>query len=68
MISSSKGSVALGKLCALFGDTLLVPSRRGMIATQRALELQAPLRSWLVAQEDRGFGQGRDKARRVDRG
>ena len=43
-ISQPALSARLGKLRTIFGDALLIPSRRGMIATQRALELQAPLR------------------------
>lgn len=46
-ISQPALSARLGKLRLVFGDALLIPSQRGMIATQRALELQAPLRSAL---------------------
>lgn len=37
-------SAQLARLRALFGDPLLLPAQRGMIPTQRALELQEPLR------------------------
>jgi DNA-binding transcriptional LysR family regulator len=42
-------SAQLGRLRTLFGDPLLVPaeSGRGMVATERALDLQAPLRALL---------------------
>jgi DNA-binding transcriptional LysR family regulator len=46
-ISQPALSARLGKLRIIFDDALLIPSGRGMIATQRALELQAPLRSAL---------------------
>ena len=36
-------SAQLNRLRAIFGDRLLVPQRRGMAATPRALELAAPL-------------------------
>ena len=36
-------SAQLARLRALFGDQLLLPAQRGMIPTQRALELQEPL-------------------------
>ena len=39
-------SAQLRRLRDIFGDPLLVPARRGVIPTQRALELQAPLRSY----------------------
>lgn len=37
-------SAQLARLRLLFGDPLLLPAQRGMIPTQRALELQEPLR------------------------
>jgi DNA-binding transcriptional LysR family regulator len=42
-------SAQLRRLRDIFGDPLLVPARRGVIPTQRALELQAPLRESLRA-------------------
>jgi len=42
-------SAQLRRLREIFGDPLLVPARRGVIPTQRALELQAPLREALKA-------------------
>ncbi len=36
-------SAQLNRLRDLFGDPLLIPAQRGMIPTQRALELQEPL-------------------------
>jgi hypothetical protein len=42
-------SAQLRRLREIFGDPLLVPARRGGIPTQRALELQAPLREALKA-------------------
>jgi DNA-binding transcriptional LysR family regulator len=36
-------SAQLNRLRDIFGDPLLIPAQRGMIATQRALELQEPL-------------------------
>ncbi|WP_223119832.1 LysR family transcriptional regulator [Salinicola corii] len=36
-------SARLTRLRELLGDPLLLPAQRGMIPTQRALELQAPL-------------------------
>ncbi|MFT4101773.1 MAG: LysR family transcriptional regulator [Burkholderiaceae bacterium] len=48
-ISQPGLSAQLSRLRALFGDPLLVPAEngRGMVATQRARELQAPLRASL---------------------
>jgi len=40
-------SARLTRLRELLGDPLLLPAQRGMIPTQRALELQAPLRDAL---------------------
>lgn len=40
-------SARLQRLRAIFRDPLLVPARRGMIPTQRALELREPLREAL---------------------
>ncbi|WP_029008658.1 LysR family transcriptional regulator [Azospirillum halopraeferens] len=37
-------SAQLARLRDLFGDPLLIPAQRGMIPTQRALDLQEPLR------------------------
>ena len=37
----------MNRLRAIFGDPLLLPARRGMVATQRALDLQGPLNSAL---------------------
>lgn len=37
-------SAQLARLRRLFGDPLLLPAQRGLIPTQRALELQEPLR------------------------
>lgn len=37
-------SAQLARLRQLFGDPLLLPAQRGMIPTQRALDLQEPLR------------------------
>lgn len=37
-------SAQLARLRHLFGDPLLLPAQRGMVPTQRALELQDPLR------------------------
>lgn len=37
-------SAQLNRLRDIFGDQLLVPAQRGMIPTERALELQVPLR------------------------
>ena len=42
-------SAQLRRLRDIFGDPLLVPARRGVIPTPRALELQAPLRESLRA-------------------
>jgi len=42
-------SAQLRRLREIFGDPLLVPARRGVIPTQRALELHAPLREALKA-------------------
>lgn len=42
-------SAQLRRLRQVFGDPLLVPARRGVIPTQRALELQAPLHEALRA-------------------
>jgi DNA-binding transcriptional LysR family regulator len=42
-------STQLRRLRQIFGDPLLVPARRGVIPTQRALELQAPLQEALRA-------------------
>ncbi|PWC39495.1 LysR family transcriptional regulator [Azospirillum sp. TSO35-2] len=52
-ISQSALSAQLARLRALFGDPLLVPAGtgRGMIATARALDLQAPLHTALKALE-----------------
>ena len=52
-ISQPALSAQLARLRTLFGDPLLVPADtgRGMIATARALELQAPLHSALKALE-----------------
>ena len=49
-LSQPAMSAQLARLRALFGDPLLVPadSGRGMLATPRALELQAPLRAALA--------------------
>ncbi|SBW03147.1 LysR family transcriptional regulator [uncultured Alphaproteobacteria bacterium] len=53
-------SAQLARLRERFGDPLLVPAHRGMVATQRALEIQEPLRAALdalrrVAAEAAGF-------------
>jgi DNA-binding transcriptional LysR family regulator len=40
-------SARLNRLRAIFGDPLLLPAQRGMVPTQRALELQEPLHSAL---------------------
>lgn len=40
-------SARLQRLRAIFGDPLLLPAQRGMIPTQRALELREPLREAL---------------------
>ncbi|WP_207478205.1 LysR family transcriptional regulator [Arenibaculum pallidiluteum] len=45
-------SAQLARLRDLFGDPLLLPAQRGMIPTQRAMELQEPLR--LALEEVRG--------------
>lgn len=37
-------SAQLARLRSVFGDPLLIPAQRGMIPTQRALDLQEPLR------------------------
>ncbi len=37
-------SAQLNRLRDIFGDQLLIPAQRGMIPTERALELQVPLR------------------------
>ena len=42
-------SAQLRRLREIFGDPLFVPARRGVIPTQRALELHAPLREALKA-------------------
>lgn len=42
-ISQPALSAQLARLRALFGDPLLLPAQRGMIPTQRALDLQEPL-------------------------
>jgi DNA-binding transcriptional LysR family regulator len=42
-------SAQLRRLREIFGDPLLVPARRGVVPTPRALELQAPLREALQA-------------------
>jgi DNA-binding transcriptional LysR family regulator len=43
-ISQPALSGRLAKLRSLFGDALLIPTQRGMVPTQRALDLQEPLR------------------------
>jgi DNA-binding transcriptional LysR family regulator len=40
-------SAQLNRLRDLFGDPLMLPAQRGMIPTQRALEIQEPLRAAL---------------------
>ena len=49
-LSQPAMSAQLARLRALFDDALLVPadSGRGMLATPRALQLQAPLRAALA--------------------
>lgn len=42
-------SAQLARLRAIFGDPLLLPAQRGMIPTQRALDLEEPLRAALDA-------------------
>jgi DNA-binding transcriptional LysR family regulator len=43
-ISQPALSARLNKLRVIFDDSLLLPSQRGMIPTQRAIEIQEPLR------------------------
>lgn len=46
-LSQPAVSTQLARLRDVFGDRLFVPAHRGIIATARALELQAPLRAAL---------------------
>ncbi|HEX7775106.1 MAG TPA: LysR family transcriptional regulator [Parvibaculum sp.] len=46
-ISQPALSARLNRLRDIFGDPLLLPAQRGMVPTQRALELQGPLHSAL---------------------
>jgi DNA-binding transcriptional LysR family regulator len=46
-LSQSAVSTQLNKLRDLFGDRLFVPLARGVVPTQRALDLQAPLKRLL---------------------
>ena len=54
-LSQPAVSNALAQLRALLGDPLLVRGARGMVPTERALELAAPLRAGL-AQLEQGLG------------
>src|SRR3989338_5792145 len=48
-LSQSAMSNALNRLRESLGDPLFTPSARGMVATQRALELERPVREALTA-------------------
>jgi DNA-binding transcriptional LysR family regulator len=57
-------SAQLNRLRDLFGDPLFIPAQRGVVATARALELEAPLRQALdqvraVVAGGAGFDPGR---------